>query len=75
MASQTTGRGVSSLILNGLEELNIPFDDCRGQLYDNRANMKWIKGVQGRVLERNPFPLYVPCGTDTFICIIHFVPL
>lgn len=34
VASGTTGLCLSSLILNKLMELNIPFDDCRGQSYD-----------------------------------------
>ena len=63
MASETTGLGLSSLILNILTELNIPFDDCRGQSYDNGANMKGRnRGVQARLLEKNPRALYVPCG-------------
>lgn len=40
VASETTGLGLSTLILNKLREFNIPFDDCRGQSYDNGANMK-----------------------------------
>ncbi|KAF0024964.1 hypothetical protein F2P81_021845 [Scophthalmus maximus] len=37
---ETTGESLTSLIQNRLEELNIPFEDCRGQSYDNGANMK-----------------------------------
>ncbi|XP_056615792.1 uncharacterized protein LOC130430665 [Triplophysa dalaica] len=40
IAPESTGLGLSSLILNRLQELNIPFHDCRGQSYDNGANMK-----------------------------------
>ncbi|XP_064117693.1 zinc finger MYM-type protein 1-like [Macrobrachium nipponense] len=39
-AEQTTGEDLSRLILKKLEELNIPFEDCRGQSYDNGANMR-----------------------------------
>ncbi|XP_064096853.1 zinc finger MYM-type protein 1-like [Macrobrachium nipponense] len=50
VASETTGLGLLSLILKELMELNIPFDDCRGQSYDNGANMKGRnKGVQPRL--------------------------
>ncbi|XP_068250235.1 uncharacterized protein [Palaemon carinicauda] len=46
-AEQTTGEDISRLILKKLEELNIPFEDCRGQPYDNGANMRGKnKGVQ-----------------------------
>ena len=66
VASETTGLGLSSLILKKLMELNIPFDDCRGQSYDNGANMKGRnKGVQARLLEKNPRALYVPCGAHS----------
>lgn len=71
VASQTTGLDLSVLILNRLEELNIPFDDCRGQSYDNGANMKGRnKGVQARLLEKNPRALYVPCGAHTLNLVV-----
>ncbi|XP_039613975.1 zinc finger MYM-type protein 1-like [Polypterus senegalus] len=50
------------MILNRLEELKIPFEDCRGQSYDNGANMsRKNKGVQARLLEPNPRGLFVSC--------------
>ncbi|XP_064115100.1 uncharacterized protein LOC135221210 [Macrobrachium nipponense] len=42
-AEETTGEDPSRLILKKLEELNIPFEDCRGQSYDNGANMRGKK--------------------------------
>lgn len=66
IAPESTGLGLSSLILNRLEELNIPFQDCRGQSYDNGANMKGKnKGVQARLLVKNPRAFYVPCSSHT----------
>jgi len=63
---ESTGLGLSSLILTKLEELGIRFQGCRGQSYDNGSNMKGKnKGVQARLLERNARALYVPCGTHT----------
>lgn len=71
VASNTTGLGLSSFILNKLMELNIPFDDCRGQSYDNGANMKGKnKGVQARLLEMNPRALYVPCGAHSLNLVV-----
>ncbi|XP_066958859.1 uncharacterized protein [Macrobrachium rosenbergii] len=65
------GLGLSSLILKKLMELNIPFDDCRGQSYDNGANKKGRnKGVQGRLLEKNPRALYVPCGAHSLNLVV-----
>lgn len=71
VALTSTGRGLSDLILNRLEELNIPFSDCKGQSYDNGANMKGKnKGVQARLLEKNPHALYVPCGAHTLNLVV-----
>lgn len=54
VAEESTGDHLSSLILKRLEELNIPFEDCRGQSYDNGANMKGKnKGVQARLFQLN----------------------
>lgn len=62
-AEETTGESLSILIQKKLKELNISFEDCRGQSYDNGANMKGKrKGVQARLLEINSRALFVPCG-------------
>ncbi len=54
-AEDSTGQHLASIILTRLEELGIPSEDCRGQSYDNRANMKGNnKGLQARLLEKNP---------------------
>jgi len=43
------------------EELGLDLADCRGQCYDNGANMKEKKaGVQAKLLEINSKTLYVP---------------
>ena len=71
VAPESTGYGLSNLILSRLKELNIPFSDCRGQSYDNGANMKGKnKGVQARLLEKNPRALYVPCGAHTLNLVV-----
>ena len=70
-AEESTGESLSTLILKRLEELSIPFEDCRGQSYDNGANMKGkSKGVQARLLEKNPRALFVPCGANTVNLVI-----
>ncbi|XP_065665525.1 zinc finger MYM-type protein 1-like [Hydra vulgaris] len=41
--------------------------NCRGQSYDNGANMRGqYKGVQVLIKEKNPRALYVPCANHTF---------
>lgn len=42
-AEEPTGQYLSSLIMKKLEDLGIPFDDSRGQSYDNRVNMRGKK--------------------------------
>lgn len=70
-AEESTGQHLESMILTRLEELGIPFEDCRGQSYDNGANMKGKnKGVQARLLEKNPRALFVPCGAHTLNLVV-----
>ena len=70
-AEESTGQHLASMLLNRLEELGIPFEDCRGQSYDNGANMRGKnKGVQARLLEKNPRALFVPCGAHTLNLVV-----
>lgn len=46
----TTGLNMTEVILQKLNELDIPIDDMRGQGYDNGANMRGHKcGIQARI--------------------------
>ena len=68
---ETTGFSLSNVILEKLKELGIPFENCRGQAYDNGANMKGKKqGVQARLLQLNTREFFVPCGAHTMNLII-----
>lgn len=70
-AEESTGKHLASLILKRLEELEIPFEDCRGQCYDNGANMRGKnKDVQARLLEMNPRALLVPCWDHTLNLVV-----
>lgn len=56
----------TELILNRFEELNTPFQDCLGQLYGNGENMQVRKkGVQARLLAKNPRAFNLPCSAHT----------
>uniref|UniRef100_G3NC70 HAT C-terminal dimerisation domain-containing protein n=1 Tax=Gasterosteus aculeatus TaxID=69293 RepID=G3NC70_GASAC len=49
-AEESTGQNLASMILTKLKDLGIPFEDCRGQSYDNGANMRGKnKGVQQKL--------------------------
>lgn len=63
IVNDTTGEGLSNKIINinvlNLEGLSI--SDCRGQGYDNGANMKGIyKDVQSHIIRQNPKAFFTP---------------
>ncbi|XP_042216761.1 uncharacterized protein LOC121862523 [Homarus americanus] len=67
----STGLNLSCLLLGRLKQLNISFEDCRGQSYDNGAYMRGnIKGVQARLLQQNSRALFVPCGAHNLNLIL-----
>ncbi|GFX59426.1 hypothetical protein TNCV_4793621 [Trichonephila clavipes] len=50
-------------ILGELEKNGLDIQNCRGQGYNNGANMVGINsGVKTRILNRNPLPIFTPCG-------------
>ena len=52
--NDNTVRGLLDTFMKRAEELGLNFADCRGQCYDNCANMKGNEaGVQARLLEIN----------------------
>lgn len=59
----TTGSGLFGELEEVLSTLQLDISDIRGQGYDNGSNMKGKhKGVQKRLLDRNPRAFYTPCG-------------
>lgn len=61
-----TGKDIAGMIQGVLQECGIPLEDCRGQGYDNAANMSGkFKGVQAEILKENPFATYSPCASHT----------
>ena len=71
------GLKIANLLLTTLEKYGIPIADCRGQGYDNAANMSGrYNGAQQHVTSVNPLCLYSPCachslnlcGTNSVIC-------
>ena len=67
----STGLGLAEACLEKLEDLNLCFQNCRGQGYDNGANMKGCnRGVQKHLLELNPKSFYVLCGCHSLNLIL-----
>ncbi|XP_065639642.1 uncharacterized protein LOC136072365 [Hydra vulgaris] len=58
------GVDIAKLIIDVLNQNDIDLKNCRGQGYDNGANMSGVyKGVQAIILQRNPQAFYMPCNT------------
>ncbi|KAL6456301.1 hypothetical protein MHYP_G00348440 [Metynnis hypsauchen] len=61
-----TGQEISEMILEALQSNGIPLQECRGQGYDNGANMSGkVKGVQAQILKVNPLATFSPCASHT----------
>jgi len=61
-----TGEALCESVLRVLEEMGIDIANCRGQCYDNAANMSGVyKGLQARIKEINPLVEWVPCAAHT----------
>ena len=58
-----TGAEIATMILHALKEFEIPLADCRGQGYDNAANMSGkYDDTQKHISDLNSLCLYSPCG-------------
>ena len=59
----TNGLGKAELLKQELNNMGLLLSDCRGQGYDNGANMIGEhQGVQTFILNENCIAFYVPCG-------------
>ena len=69
------GCDIAELICQVLEENKISLKNCRGQGYDNGANMSGIyKGIQAIILQKNPCAVYSPCSAHSLnLCRVHAV--
>ena len=59
-----SGVGMADLVHKYLTaELQLDFSKCRGQSYDNAANMTGrYNGMQQKILEINKFAKFIPCA-------------
>ncbi|XP_047146311.1 zinc finger MYM-type protein 1-like [Hydra vulgaris] len=57
-----TGEGLATKLLDFMENTGISIKDCRGQSYDNAANMSGrFNGMQAKIKEHNNLAEYIPC--------------
>ena len=62
--SRKTGEEIATMVEQSLGEHGIDIADCRGQCYDNGANMAGkVRRVQARILNKNPLATYSPCAS------------
>ena len=68
---KTTGKDLSDYLLGKLKELDLDIKYCRGQGYDNGANMKGCNtGLQTQILKMNPLAFFTPCGCHNWNLLI-----
>ena len=67
----SSGNGLLEIFLKRSAELQLNLSDCRGQCYDNGANMKGKEaGLQARILKINPKALFVPCANHSLNLVV-----
>ncbi|GBP51838.1 Zinc finger MYM-type protein 1 [Eumeta japonica] len=65
--AETTGEYLTNTKLQELDRNGLDIQNCRGQGYDNGANMVGInKGVRTRILNINPRAFFTPCGCHSW---------
>ncbi|XP_018367031.1 PREDICTED: zinc finger MYM-type protein 1-like [Trachymyrmex cornetzi] len=63
VVKDTSGLGLATTLKQHLNDCGLDFTNCRGQGYDNGANMKGFKsGVQAQLLRENRKAFFTPCG-------------
>jgi len=61
-----TGENLKDIVLSTIDKLNLNIQDCRGQSYDNAANMSGrYAGMQALIKEVNCHADYVPCAAHS----------
>ncbi|XP_044127177.1 zinc finger MYM-type protein 1-like [Bufo gargarizans] len=57
---------LAEVVLTTLKSYDLDIANCRGQSYDNASNMSGhYRGLQARILERNPLAVYIPCAAHS----------
>lgn len=61
-----TGESLCQSVLGVLQDMGIDIGNCRGQCYDNAANMSGVySGLQARIKQVNSLVEWVPCTEHT----------
>lgn len=66
VVEDTTGMGLTEVLLDHLQKHSLSLSDCLGQSYDNGSDMMVHKqGVQARILQLNSKAFCIPCSSHT----------
>lgn len=61
-----SGESLFQAVLGVLSDMQLDISNCRGQCYDNAANMSGTySGLQARIRQINPLAEWVPCAAHT----------
>lgn len=61
-----TGENLEKIIIEKLENFGLDIHNCRGQSYDNAANMSGqYQGLQSRIKQRSSSAHYIPCSSHS----------
>lgn len=72
IGTDTTGQGLTELVLDNLRKLQLCIKDCRGQGYDNGSNMKGINiGMQTRIRAIVPRAFFVPSASHFLNLVVN----
>ena len=67
-----TGKEQADSLLHVLATHSISFDDCRGQSYDNAANMSGkYNGMQAILRQQNGLAMFIPCAAHSLNLVGH----
>lgn len=70
--TDSSGEGLTGIFLDEIiDKYDIDMNDCRGQGYDNGANMVGQqKGVQSRITKKFPRAFFNPCGCHSLNLVV-----
>lgn len=68
-----TAEYLTHVVLDKLEKLGLNIENCRGQTYDNAANMSGrYTGLQARIKAMSSTAIYVPCANHSLNLSVNF---
>lgn len=68
-----TAEYLKDVVLKKLEVLGLKIENCRGQSYDNAANMSGnYNGLQARIKRLSPTAVYIPCASHSLNLSVNF---